>query len=358
MQEVKLLEAPTGLFKLSNVAHAPATPAREQPFIITGDISLFSIPFVALVWVIGSVTYPESWWESIIPLLGSPVVHRVDVALGGHFKIQFPEGFKRDGKYSLIVRAYLGPTTSETTALVKTVVIPPFPAVATTETTFNVSGTPPPKEIPEGEWGEEKDILAKAQVSIIIQAPAPGGGDWQPEGVTLASVAVSVEVKTPTPGGAEWQPEGVTLASVAVSILIQTPTPGEGWQPEGVTLATMTVSITIQSPPPPSEGWQPEGVTLATVTVSILIKSPTPPPAAYTLAVAIQPLGTGTVSVSPLKATYADGELVTLAASPASGYRFNQWLGDISGTLSTITIAMIGNTSVVAYFIPLHLAMS
>ena len=51
------------------------------------------------------------------------------------------------------------------------------------------------------------------------------------------------------------------------------------------------------------------------------------PPAEYTLQVSIEPPGAGYVTASPKKATYTSGEVVTLAATPYSGYVFDHWGG-------------------------------
>ena len=72
------------------------------------------------------------------------------------------------------------------------------------------------------------------------------------------------------------------------------------------------------------------------------------PPATYTLSVSVNPLGAG--SVSPSDGQYEEGTQVTLTTTPASGYTFDYWGGDASGSLPTITITMDSNKSVTAYF--------
>ena len=69
---------------------------------------------------------------------------------------------------------------------------------------------------------------------------------------------------------------------------------------------------------------------------------------AYTLSTSVSPSGSG--SVSPSSGTYDEGTQVTLTASPASGYTFDHWGGDASGTSSSTTITMNSNKSVIAYF--------
>ena len=71
----------------------------------------------------------------------------------------------------------------------------------------------------------------------------------------------------------------------------------------------------------------------------------------YILTVTIAPSSAaGSVSKSPNKPTYADGEAVTLTATPNSGYTFSNWTGDASGSTNPITLTMDGNKTVIANF--------
>ncbi len=60
--------------------------------------------------------------------------------------------------------------------------------------------------------------------------------------------------------------------------------------------------------------------------------------------------GQGMVSKNPDQTTYSDGSNVTLTATPASGYTFSGWSGDISGTTNPATITMNNNKNVTAIF--------
>ena len=68
----------------------------------------------------------------------------------------------------------------------------------------------------------------------------------------------------------------------------------------------------------------------------------------YALAIHVSPSGGG--SVSPSGGEYKSGSRVTLTANPATGYTFDQWSGDASGTSPNIVITMDSNTDVTAYF--------
>lgn len=134
--------APGGiLFSLKEISYSPVAPRLKEPFTVKGKVNLFGIPFLVPVWVIATVTYPQKWWEEIIPLIGAPEVRRSNMALGGDFEVTFEKGFEREGEFSLAVRVYPGPTFP-----LNSIVFPPAPAVATYETTFGVLGEVPPEE--------------------------------------------------------------------------------------------------------------------------------------------------------------------------------------------------------------------
>jgi hypothetical protein len=72
----------------------------------------------------------------------------------------------------------------------------------------------------------------------------------------------------------------------------------------------------------------------------------------YTLTTSVSPAGSG--SVSPSSGTYVSGTNVSLTATPASGWRFDHWGGNASGSSNPITITMNSNRSVTAYFVLLN----
>ena len=74
---------------------------------------------------------------------------------------------------------------------------------------------------------------------------------------------------------------------------------------------------------------------------------PEPTPT-YTLSVIASPSGAGWVS--PSGGEYEFGDQVTLTASPASGYTFDQWSGAASSTSPTIVITMYSDKSIIANF--------
>ncbi len=89
--------------------------------------------------------------------------------------------------------------------------------------------------------------------------------------------------------------------------------------------------------------------TVAGKTFSISQAAPTSTPT-YTLTVTRTGTGTGTVTTSPSGTTFASGTAVTLTAAPDSNSVFAGWSGACSGTSTTCSVTMTGNTSVTATF--------
>jgi uncharacterized repeat protein (TIGR02543 family) len=58
----------------------------------------------------------------------------------------------------------------------------------------------------------------------------------------------------------------------------------------------------------------------------------------------------GSVSVSPENEFYPPGTQITLTATPAEGYEFAGWDGDVSGTSPSITVTMNSDKQVTANF--------
>ncbi|MBK7319521.1 LamG-like jellyroll fold domain-containing protein [Candidatus Villigracilis affinis] len=104
-------------------------------------------------------------------------------------------------------------------------------------------------------------------------------------------------------------------------------TPNAGW------FGTDTFIYTISDPN--------EAVSSATVTVNVS-------QVGYTLKIIVT--GSGSVTRSPNKAIYQEGEVVELTAIPATGESFINWSGDLSGSTNPISITMDSDKSVKAAF--------
>lgn len=72
----------------------------------------------------------------------------------------------------------------------------------------------------------------------------------------------------------------------------------------------------------------------------------------YTLAWTVDPLDKGTVTLSPQKEKYYEGEVVHLTPNPVPGYKFAGWSGDLSGDDVPGELTMTKDTTVTATFIP------
>ncbi|MHC4623445.1 MAG: InlB B-repeat-containing protein, partial [Planctomycetota bacterium] len=70
----------------------------------------------------------------------------------------------------------------------------------------------------------------------------------------------------------------------------------------------------------------------------------------YTLSVIVDPCEAGTVNLSPAGGTYAEGTVVSLSANPADGHAFDQWSGDLTGSVNPETLVMDSNKAVTAHF--------
>jgi hypothetical protein len=72
----------------------------------------------------------------------------------------------------------------------------------------------------------------------------------------------------------------------------------------------------------------------------------------YNLATSATPAEGG--SISPGSGTYDEGVSVVLTATPASGYRFDRWSGDISDRVTPVTITINTDKSITANFIKVY----
>ncbi len=77
-------------------------------------------------------------------------------------------------------------------------------------------------------------------------------------------------------------------------------------------------------------------------------------PQCYTLTAGVNPIGSGSVGVSPAPncagGKYTYGTVVTLTATAATGYGFMGWSGDASGNKSSVKVTMNANKAVMANF--------
>jgi len=68
--------------------------------------------------------------------------------------------------------------------------------------------------------------------------------------------------------------------------------------------------------------------------------------------------GSGIVTRNPDKTQYNHNEAVTLTASPAAGYSFSRWGGDLEGSANPAVLTMTGDKTVMAFFDPVQETVS
>ncbi len=71
-------------------------------------------------------------------------------------------------------------------------------------------------------------------------------------------------------------------------------------------------------------------------------------PTQYTLTT--NTVGQGSITLDPPGGTYNEGTVVTVTANPASGWQFDNWSGDLSGSTNPTTITMNAHKTVTANF--------
>ncbi len=81
----------------------------------------------------------------------------------------------------------------------------------------------------------------------------------------------------------------------------------------------------------------------------LIIETTGEPPVQFSLEIATA--GQGTVSASPAGGTYDQSAVVTLSASAAAGWRFQEWQGNLTGAQNPTTLRMDSNKKVTAVFV-------
>jgi len=71
----------------------------------------------------------------------------------------------------------------------------------------------------------------------------------------------------------------------------------------------------------------------------------------YTLTTNVDPSNGGYIALNPSGGMYDEGTVITATANANSGYQFDHWSGDASGTNPTIQITMDSNKSITAHFV-------
>jgi uncharacterized repeat protein (TIGR02543 family) len=142
-------------------------------------------------------------------------------------------------------------------------------------------------------------------------------------------VQATLTVNIAGSGSVTREPDQPTYALGAVVTLTATPAPGwsfSAWSGDLISGAN-PATITINS----------NTVVTATFTQNL-----------YTLTTLI--VGSGNVARNPDQAPYVYGTVVTLTATPAAGWSFAGWSGDLTNAANPATITIDGNKTVTANF--------
>ena len=172
-----------------------------------------------------------------------------------------------------------------------------------------------------------------ATTGITYNGSAPDLGAIE-SGNTSVSYSLTTNISPAAGGTVSRNPNAASYASGTVVTLTATPGSGytfTGWSGDAAgSAASVTVTMNANK----------------TVTANFTNSTGT----TYTLTTTANPSAGGSITRSPDAASYAAGTVVTLTATPASGYVFSSWGGDASGSSATTTVTMNANTSVTANF--------
>lgn len=210
------------LFELKNVKY-PASLTTDTEFKITGDVTLFGIPWEGLAWALATVTYPRKLLEPAPPKKSTGAV-----VFLGKFTINFGEGFNREGEYKLDINLYGGPTVAEPLGPITSVsmTLPPFPAVASLPTKTFVIGETPEEAITKVSIvynNNQPDVVSGEPVPVAITVTNSGTQSITPR--FRVDIQGTSALDTPLEGDwvvAPTMEAGQTVSFTAESIAIPT----------------------------------------------------------------------------------------------------------------------------------------
>ena len=122
--------------------------------------------------------------------------------------------------------------------------------------------------------------------------------------------------------------------------------------------ATYTYGETVTLTAEPEPGWTFDhwegGLSGSTNPESLLMDGPKSIAAVFVqdqYELTLSVTGQGTVSLDPNSATFTYGETVTLTAEPGTGWSFDRWEGDLTGSINPESLLMDGPKGVTAVFV-------
>jgi len=185
------------------------------------------------------------------------------------------------------------------------------------------------------------DKTLKVEVNIQNKGVAPIYYNWQVEiGTKNILTGAFTSIKT-----TNWDITGILPSEVDYYKSITTDTLADGSYKilmrfvnplEAIKGSAMILRFANTTQDADRSGW----LTLGTATIGESVTI-------YTLTTTAS---NGTITPNPVGPNYLEGTVVTLTATPNSGYTFTGWSGDHSGTTNPATITMTANKIVTANF--------
>ncbi len=173
---------------------------------------------------------------------------------------------------------------------------------------------------------------------------------------TAAALNYTTDVQTPTIAA-----EAITVQDFVLGAIDHTLTlhlAGSGVITPDVGAHSYLSGTLVDLSAAPADGWQFDGwsgdLTGADNPAALMMdahKEVTATFSALTYTLAVDIAGNGAVTRDPDRTEYRYGDGVTLTATPAPGWYFGQWSGDVSGILTQTTITMDADKSVTATFV-------
>ncbi len=243
------------------------------------------------------------------------------------------------------------------------------------EPKLTVTYTPPP------ETGSLKVTISPSEVVSAGAQWSVDGGAWQDSNSTVGSlsvgshtlsfkdvtgwtkpdsqtVTISAGVTTEFPASYQQVVGSLTVTigpAEAVSAGAQWRVNGGSWHNSGAaeTLSQSPGSYTLTISFSDVVGWTKPADLIKTVSLPSQISETATYALVneYTLTLSVNSSGAGTVTANPPpnpNGKYTEGTVVTLSAQPTTGYQFQSWTGDASGTTNPVVITIAGNASVTA----------
>lgn len=164
--------------------------------------------------------------------------------------------------------------------------------------------------------------------------------------------AASHEIVCP-PEAQTYRAEYAAQYSLAVT---QSPLSAGTVTPSGTTWWEQDEEVTVEALPNPGYTVSWSGAASGTANpVKVRMSGPKKLKAnfkqsKYSLKLSLNPAASGTITKSPSRSKYVYGDIVTLTATPKTGYSFSHWSGDVSGSANPLTITVTGDLSVEAVF--------